>query len=167
MQFMNDFIFVVTMSLLRKLFCFTACILNVIDANDDTDSPKIIGGSDVLSAKEYPFMVSIQTLTGHHFCGGSIFDSSWVITAAHCDVKIGSQIVAGTITKGGNSVIKFVRYTKTHQEYDARNHRNDIALVRIFGQFDFTDTVKPIKLASEIPTSGSEAILTGWGRTSV
>merc|ERR1719259_1067798 len=45
----------------------------------------IIGGNDVTDRAEYPYVVSLQYLsTRVHFCGGSIINSHWVMSAAHC-----------------------------------------------------------------------------------
>ena len=45
----------------------------------------IIGGNDVTDRTEYPYVVSLQYLsTRVHFCGGSIINTHWVMSAAHC-----------------------------------------------------------------------------------
>lgn len=43
---------------------------------------RIIGGTEVPRGK-YPFMASLR-LDQKHFCGGSLYDSETVMTAAHC-----------------------------------------------------------------------------------
>lgn len=49
---------------------------------------KIVGGS-IVAPNSLPFQVSIQRrpspgVDWMHYCGGSILDSNFVVTAAHC-----------------------------------------------------------------------------------
>lgn len=46
-------------------------------------SPRVVGGDVVTDHERFPWMVSLQSLQGH-FCGGSLVNSSYVLTAAHC-----------------------------------------------------------------------------------
>lgn len=43
---------------------------------------RIVGGVPV-DIESYPWQTSIQW-KNQHFCGGSIIDKGWVLTAAHC-----------------------------------------------------------------------------------
>ena len=43
----------------------------------------MIGGEDT-EITDWPFMVSLQSTSGSHFCGGVLFDATHVLTAAHC-----------------------------------------------------------------------------------
>ena len=43
----------------------------------------MIGGEDA-DITDWPFMVSLQSSFGGHFCGGVLYDSTHVVTAGHC-----------------------------------------------------------------------------------
>jgi len=44
---------------------------------------QIVGGT-AAAAGEFPYIVSVQTSSGSHFCGGTLLNGNTVITAAHC-----------------------------------------------------------------------------------
>lgn len=62
------------------------------------NKPLIVGGVEA-SAGEFPYIVSLQQ-GGSHFCGGSLYSSTVVITAAHCSTGISPSQV--TVTGGTN-----------------------------------------------------------------
>ena len=54
--------------------------------NEESISGRIIGGTET-SSNEFPWQVYLfkETNSGARYvCGGSIIDSQWVLTAAHC-----------------------------------------------------------------------------------
>jgi secreted trypsin-like serine protease len=66
-------------------------------------SPRIVGDDQVTTIADYPFQVALLSTTStfpagdeydHQFCGGSILDSTHVITAAHCvyDTVVQDQV---------------------------------------------------------------------------
>ena len=42
----------------------------------------IVGGEEA-DPNEWPWQLSLQSF-GSHFCGGTLIDAEWVLTAAHC-----------------------------------------------------------------------------------
>lgn len=49
--------------------------------NSSSETDRIVGGTTVKSPLEFPYMVAIL-LGKRQFCGGSLIESDWVLTAA-------------------------------------------------------------------------------------
>lgn len=49
----------------------------------DDMAVNIVGGT-AAAAGEFPYIISLQTSSGSHFCGGALLNANTVITAAHC-----------------------------------------------------------------------------------
>ncbi|XP_072767324.1 serine protease 1 [Anoplolepis gracilipes] len=135
-------------------------------------SPHIIGGSEAPKAS-YPYIVSLQY--GHigydtmHFCAGSIFNSQWIITAAHCLNQIP---INNFIVKAGKRNIKIVESTEqtveveqafVHEKYSTRNFGNDIGLIKLKTPLNFTKEIQPIELPQAESEPTGVAYLCGWG----
>lgn len=58
--------------------------LSKINCNDQVkyEGHKIVGGYDAKNG-EFPYQVSIR-INNKHFCGGSILNQYYILTAAHC-----------------------------------------------------------------------------------
>jgi secreted trypsin-like serine protease len=136
-------------------------------------SLKITGGESALFSN-WDWIVSIRDLN-YHFCGGSIINEWYIITAAHCfenrtNITSSMTVCAGTFRLSDpchqrrtiHSVIIHPLYKKTTVE-------NDIALVRLTTQLDFSDSsVTPICLPSAdypnaYPAVGTQVVSIGWG----
>lgn len=140
------------------------------------EAPKIVGGV-MADPGEFPWQVSlvvswIADPARGHFCGGSIYDSRWIVTAAHCLDNLNPfdiNVVAGTnVLSTGAPRFNVVR-TIMHKSYDAATNDNDIALLEVRDGLPLSATMKPISPATEAAEQalkpGTNLVVTGWGAT--
>ena len=123
-------------------------------------------------------MASIQKPGQGHFCGGSIINKRFILTAAHCTRRIQKSDIK-VITGSGHlgyssshqaerSVINIIQ----HPKYVDDLSYHDIALLELDQELTFSDYIFPICLPSQ-PNHNSDhrmhqaATLTGWGRSEV
>ncbi|XP_045460971.1 chymotrypsin-2-like [Harmonia axyridis] len=130
-------------------------------------SDRVVGGSDAPEGA-FPYQVALQ-IRNSLFCGGSIIDNSWILTAAHClDGQSAEKIkvVAGTTTlKNGTGQEFEVESLKIHENYNSKNVTNDIGLIKLKKAIEFNDKMKNVPLAAKETKGGRRLILTGWGKT--
>ncbi|XP_022228104.2 trypsin alpha-like [Drosophila obscura] len=127
---------------------------------------RIILGEDT-TIEENPWQVSLLK-NGVHGCGGSIYSSDIIITAAHCvDQKKASdlQVRVGSSDKNHGGTVHQVAAIKYHEGFSRYTKAaNDIAVIRLCKSLIFNDRVQSIPLAAEEPEAGTIAKVTGWGR---
>ncbi|KAK0181219.1 hypothetical protein PV327_003521 [Microctonus hyperodae] len=134
-----------------------------------TISGRIVNGEDAKPG-EIPYQVSLQTLGSFHFCGGSVLNKNYVITAAHCvvnqDVNT-MKIVAATTDLTDPKSTHEVEKIIIHEKYDSYDSwRNDIALIKVKTEFVANSVLSFVPLptpSQEIPAE-SVAVVSGWGR---
>ena len=65
-----------------------------------TEDKAIVGGS-LSTIQQHPWQISLETLDGFHFCGGSIIAPDWVLTAQHCvtDNTAAQMMIVAGVTK--------------------------------------------------------------------
>lgn len=134
-------------------------------------SSLIVGGA-AAPREEFPYLVSLQTGSFGHFCGGALISSDWVLTAAHCVKNIDLnmlQVVAGLQKLSDQNGVERHEADDIiiHPGYDQATHDYDYALVGLSDESRFPPVILN---TSEIDIPDNEAdepmaIIAGWGAT--
>uniref|UniRef100_A0A3Q2Z7R7 Peptidase S1 domain-containing protein n=1 Tax=Hippocampus comes TaxID=109280 RepID=A0A3Q2Z7R7_HIPCM len=127
-----------------------------------------IFGGQTASPGAWPWQVSLHIL-GSHFCGGTLINSMWVLSTAHCFFRrlsvtafMGRQSQLGL---NPNEVSRLVVQTIIHPAYNPLTKDNDVALLRLSHPVPFNNFIRPICLAASGSTffTRTESWVTGWG----
>uniref|UniRef100_A0A1Q3FHD4 Putative trypsin-like serine protease n=1 Tax=Culex tarsalis TaxID=7177 RepID=A0A1Q3FHD4_CULTA len=130
-------------------------------------SARIVGGSDAAEG-QFPYQVSLRSAAGSHFCGGSIVNSRWILTAGHCAAgrtPVNTVVVVDTLTLNAGGTAHVSDVILVHPQYAAGNLANDLAVIRVAVPIVFNNRVGPISLAPELLESALGATVSGWGQT--
>lgn len=141
-----------------------------------TDAKAIVGGSATTIAA-HPWQVSVQTSSGYHFCGGSILNDTWVLTANHCvegSTASSLRVVAGVtkLSQASQGQVRGVAQIVRFPGYSSPELGKDAALLRLSTPLALSGTVTPIAFATPddvaagATDAGRAATVSGWGATS-
>ncbi|KAM3522260.1 hypothetical protein MY4038_008702 [Beauveria bassiana] len=169
-----------------------AATLSATLAAAATIDKRIIGG-EVVPEGEIKWIVSLRDENGTHVCGGSLLDSTTVLTAAHCieskEIKIVS-VTAGTVsvkTGGANAAVASAQQhpnyrpgspnscpadlpwdgdeCKRLRSLPGGTEENDIAILKLSTPIEKSDAIEYARL----PLVGGDAVVNttgisaGWG----
>ncbi|XP_048002705.1 venom protease-like isoform X2 [Leguminivora glycinivorella] len=139
----------------------------------------IVGGENA-QLGEFPHMAAIGWVNfedSYSFnCGGSLISTRWVLTAGHCTrdprardpnpaiVRLGDQNIDPSVQDGATPVEVPIKQIVKHPEYKPPRRYNDIALLELATDVDFSNTIRPACLWQRNDfDSYTRAVATGWG----
>ncbi|HEX7134415.1 MAG TPA: trypsin-like serine protease [Iamia sp.] len=144
-------------------------------AEDGRPDSRIVGGTTA-PADAYPSQAGLilrgYTTFQGQFCGGTVIDRSWILTAAHCvrdpasdwaptpgeiDVLVGSQDLGS-----GGTRIRAVEF-RIHPGWNRELLRNDVALIRLDHPVPATTPIQALAPAGGPPAAGTIETAVGWG----
>uniref|UniRef100_A0A3B3BMU3 chymotrypsin n=1 Tax=Oryzias melastigma TaxID=30732 RepID=A0A3B3BMU3_ORYME len=129
---------------------------------------RIVGGQ-AAAAGSWPWQARL-TIRGA-LCGGSLINSQWILSAAHCFSSTSNVVVylgETSIDNSPNSVSKTVSQIIVHPNYNSQSQDNDVSLVKLSSSVTFNNYISPVCLAaagSDFP-GGTTAWVTGFGTLS-
>ncbi|XP_065345359.1 trypsin eta-like [Cloeon dipterum] len=145
-----------------------------LELSDDLESDKIING-DLAEEGSYTSVVSLQHVNNSQpFCGGTILNRDFVLTAAHCIfAKDGENLIDFKVVSSNIDLKREIRtyYPVTvivHALYNKSIFLGyDIALVKVEPSFVLGDGESAVVLPkqNEETEVGTKATVVGWGRT--
>ncbi|XP_044020839.1 trypsin-like [Aphidius gifuensis] len=137
------------------------------------------------SANQFPHQVSLarsniwgvpDQLEQRSYCGGSIINNSWILTAAYCVYGIPTTSASRIIILAGkhNLTDTFEPHQQSrlasrihiHPSYPGQNAQHDIALIKLSEPLVFDAYVKPVVLPNLNANHSGEGYISGWGSTS-
>ncbi|KAI7815051.1 Serine protease, partial [Rhyzopertha dominica] len=134
---------------------------------------RIIDGEPAIQG-QFPWQVAVRFTTsgGTFFCGGSLIDRQWVLTAAHCTTgALSFELLLGGVTISGSEDGRITIVTQdyiAHENYSSSTLNNDIALIRLPDPILYTTNIRPVNLPAigAIAPANSSVTVSGWGRIS-
>jgi len=138
---------------------------------------RIVGGVNT-EVNEYPWQAGLVSKGGSYvWCGGSLVNSRWVLTAAHCtvgDSPSAIQVLLGehdySVDHEADHIRADVSSIENHPDYNSNTLDNDFSMLKLAVAVDYGSHphIRPICLPAidTLAYTGDTATVTGWGTTS-
>ncbi|XP_051007611.1 anionic trypsin-2 isoform X1 [Acomys russatus] len=128
------------------------------------DDDKIVGGY-TCQKNSVPYQVSLNS--GYHFCGGSLINDQWVVSAAHCyksriQVRLGEHNI--DVLEGDEQFVSSAKIIR-HPNFSSRTLDNDIMLIKLSSPVTLNARVATVSLPTSCAAAGTQCLISGWGNT--
>ena len=128
-------------------------------SNLDADTPSIV---KLRIVYEYPDRIEVD------HCGGTVVDSQWIVTAAHCVAADSSwdrvEVIAGDSNiDSGTAIRRVSRNAVCHSGFEFDGLKDDVALIKL--DTPLPAHIPPAQIDQQSATSarrGSTALVAGW-----
>ncbi|KAL1512190.1 hypothetical protein AB1Y20_005455 [Prymnesium parvum] len=150
--------------------CVTSSSSSALAVQPEYFAPTIVGGSEVEFARQYYWLVSLQSTGESHFCGGTLISSTWVLSAAHC--TFGTAASSIIVKIGLHNRFDFsdrcvrkhtIKRIINHPQYSDNADAYDVSLLELNSPVDFP----PISSLNEgAVADGTLLTVAGWGALS-
>ncbi|XP_012877062.1 PREDICTED: anionic trypsin-1-like isoform X1 [Dipodomys ordii] len=151
-----------TSAIMRTLLILA--VVGIAAAFPPDDDDKIVGGY-TCAPNSVPYQVSLNS--GYHFCGGSLINNQWVVSAAHCyksriQVRLGEHNI--NVQEGSEQFISSSKAIR-HPRYNSWTLDNDIMLIKLSSPVSLNSQVAPVALPTSCAPAGTQCLISGWGNT--
>ncbi|XP_055548153.1 trypsin-1-like [Wyeomyia smithii] len=141
---------------------------------------KIVGGEEA-QKHEFPYQISLQWNYNDsinevmHFCGGSLLNENFVLTAAHCRTSYSEngfiEVVAAAhdvSVAEGFEQRRLVELFTIHEKFNGGEGvgPNDVAVISVDKPFELNGKVKTVQLPIQSEQFEGDVVLSGWGSLS-
>ncbi|NWT82544.1 GRAA protein, partial [Lanius ludovicianus] len=135
------------------------------------------GCTDIIKGHEvcphsWPYMAAIQSKHLDVFCGGTLVEKQWVLTAAHCEIdELNDRVVLGahraSIAEKEQQIFEIMEIFR-HRQFDRSSGKNDIMLLKLNDTAKLNQYVQclPLPDSFEDVEPGTLCRVAGWGKTS-
>ncbi|XP_023599262.1 coagulation factor X, partial [Myotis lucifugus] len=141
-------------------------------AEEENSLVRIVGGRDCKDG-ECPWQAHLIKENNEGFCGGTILNEFYILTAAHClnqekrfKVRVGDR---NTEKEDGNEMVHEVEVIIKHNKFDNKTFNCDIAVLKLKTPIKFRMNVAPACLpekdwAESTLMTQKSGIVSGFGR---
>ncbi|CRL01806.1 CLUMA_CG015022, isoform A [Clunio marinus] len=130
------------------------------------DARNFIVGGRKAAEGQFPYLVSLRTPWGAHFCGGAIINDRWILSAAHCTFFFDiPEIIAGSVRSDAGGERYAIKRIVNHENFDFNRDpfTDDICLLQTNQTIQFNDLIQSIPLSRNRIFRSSRGVIAGWG----